>query len=167
MPAAPTKQGGGCSVVAIVLLIGGGLAAVLLVGALVFFMVDLPGGGGGGGTPNKPTTGPINGRFKDLSPEALQGRIESAGYSTINRTVSEGSNFSTTAFTVQRGGSTGQTGSVQLLKYQDARTAGFAEDALRQNNSGSIARDDNTILFIMIFPQDRAAQQALLDKIIK
>jgi serine/threonine-protein kinase len=162
---APVKQGGGCSTLAVVLAVGGGFVVLAVIALVVLFAIGVSttsssGGSSGGSTP----PGQLNGRFKDITVDGLQSRVESAGYSVTSRSVTDGSGFSMSSLVVQRAGG---SGSVQLLKYQDSRSASLAEDALRQNNQGTVARDDNTVLMVMIFPQDRAAQQALLEKIIR
>jgi len=162
-PAPRAKGGSGCSVVLVLLLIGGALVAVagiVLVVVLSASSVSTPTGGSG-----RPSGGSLQGRrFRDLSADDLGARIDSAGYSTTSKTSTESQGITITSFTVQKSNT---TGSVLLYKYADARTAGFAEDALKQNNAGAVLRDENALLIVMIFPQDSATSQQLLDAITR
>lgn len=104
------------------------------------------------------------GRLGEMTDQDLRNRIKSAGWAITGETLSNQMGFSMMSFTLSN---LPNMASVNLYRYQDGYTASILENSLRTNGQGAVTRDDKTILYVMVIPQDLSASQSLLKSIAR
>ncbi len=138
------------------LFIAGGVGAFLM-------MRDPEPSGSAGVSGGAGISGPA-GRLGEMTDQDLRSRIKSAGWAITGETLSNQMGFSMMSFTLSN---LPKVASVNLYRYQDGYTASILENSLKQNGQGAVLRDDKTILFVMVIPQDLAGSQALLKSLAR
>jgi hypothetical protein len=167
-PAPRVKGASGCSPAIIALVVVCSLGAGLVILSLVFWSARSSVNAPNDDDDPEPASGSgvqLDGRrFRDFTAEDLSRRAQAGGYETLSKSTTEGQNFSMVSCTVKRSTT---TGAVQLLRYADATTAASAETSYLQNGSLVVARDDNALLIVMMFPANASASRELLDELTR
>lgn len=160
-PQAAPRASGGTKTGLIVLI---ALAGVLVMGGAVGSILLLSGrnntvSGPSNTSSDKTVVPTAGGRLSQMTDQDFRNKFKAEGWAVTGETLSNQMGFSMMSFTLSN---LPKMASVNVYRYQDGYTASILENSLRQNGQGAVTRDEKTILFVMVIPQDVPASQELI-----